>query len=827
MRLLVLLLVVVLAWVPGRAHAETRTETLRVPVAAEADGTPVELDATWHLPDDPGPYPAVILAHGFGGSKTDLEGQARAFAAEGYAVLSFTARGFGASGGRIHLNDPEIEGADLRALIDLAARRPDVRLDRSGDPRIGVTGASYGGAVALLAAADDPRIDAIAPIATWSDLGRALFPNHAADAPGPLQQQWIAGFFAATLRDAEGSAPTDATCGRFDPELCHQLLAAAETGRPSPELLSELQRRSPIEAADRLDAPTLLVQGMADSLFGLDQADAMAAALQRTGTQYAVHFTDGGHDAEPSDPDADERAVRAWFDTHLRGAPESVPAFSYPGVRPFRGIAKRFTADHYPGLAGVAVSLPIDAPAAPILTPPGGQPAAITRAPSFGRDESDSPFQAYPLAALPGQSAAFDTADLSEHHSAVGAPVVRLRVTSSAPEVTLFVSLWQVNGATAAQPRRGVAPVRVPVTPGRPTEIAVTLPGGTWSLERGSAWRVLVNSTDAAYANSMVARVDRVQVTALEFPEFTGTQVGTDQPLDPELVGVLIALGVVLVALVAWGFTHHQARVRLPERPELADVPVVVEGLSKAYPDGHRAVTDVSWRAEAGQVVGLLGPNGAGKTTTLRMVLGLIRPDSGGAWVRGVPVLPGAPVLRRVGALVEGPGLLPHLTGRQNLRAYWAATGRPDAEAGFDEALEVAALGGALDRPVKSYSQGMRQRLGIAQAMLGRPDLLILDEPTNGLDPPQIAAMRPILQAYAATGRTVVISSHLLWEVEQTCTHVVVMDAGRVLVSGRVEDLLDGKRHLEELFLSVIDEGRGSGGGPETLTDRLRKVRPR
>src|SRR5690606_39220520 len=229
---------------------------------------------------------------------------------------------------------------------------------------------------------------------------------------------------------------------------------------------------------------------------------------------------------------------------------------------------------------------------------------------------------------------------------------------------------------------------------------------------------------------------------------------------------------------------------RHPGREDLTDIPLVVDSLVKTYGDGHRAVDDVSWSAERGQVVGLLGPNGAGKTTTMRMMLGLITPDSGAVYVLGQRITPGAAVLGRVGALVEGPGFLPHLTGRQNLEAYWRATGRPVSEAGLEEALDVAALGGALDRPVRTYSHGMRQRLGIAQAMLGKPDLLFLDEPTNGLDPPQIAAMRPILQAYASTGRTVVVSSHLLSEVEMTCSHVVVMHAGRVVTAGRVDDLV-------------------------------------
>src|SRR5690606_25377266 len=209
--------------------------------------------------------------------------------------------------------------------------------------------------------------------------------------------------------------------------------------------------------------------------------------------------------------------------------------------------------------------------------------------------------------------------------------------------------------------------------------------------------------------------------------------------------------------------------------PELRDVPLVITGLTKRYRDGEFAVRDLSFRVERNQVLGLLGPNGAGKTTTLRMLMGLIHPDAGEIRIFGHRVTPGAPVLSRLGSFVEGPGFLPHLSGRANLELYWRATGRPLADAHLDEALEIAGLGAALDRPVRTYSQGMRQRLAIAQAMLGLPDLLVLDEPTNGLDPPQIAEMRRVLTRYAAGGRTVIVSSHLLAEVEQTCTHVVVM----------------------------------------------------
>jgi ABC-2 type transport system ATP-binding protein len=217
-------------------------------------------------------------------------------------------------------------------------------------------------------------------------------------------------------------------------------------------------------------------------------------------------------------------------------------------------------------------------------------------------------------------------------------------------------------------------------------------------------------------------------------------------------------------------------------------------------------VDGVTFQVEKGQVLGLLGPNGAGKTTTLRMLMGLIHPDAGEIRLFGHRVVPGAQVLSRLGSFVEGPGFLPHLSGRDNLDLYWKATGRPAADSHVDEAVKIADLGTALDRPVRTYSQGMRQRLAIAQAMLGLPDLLVMDEPTNGLDPPQIRAMRDVLVNYATDGRTVIISSHMLAEVEQTCTHVVVMHGGRGVAAGPVADIVGSERRLEDAFLAIIGE---------------------
>ena len=234
----------------------------------------------------------------------------------------------------------------------------------------------------------------------------------------------------------------------------------------------------------------------------------------------------------------------------------------------------------------------------------------------------------------------------------------------------------------------------------------------------------------------------------------------------------------------------------------------MVTGLVKEYPGGVRAVDGVDFTVPTGIVLGLLGPNGAGKSTTMRMMMGLISPTAGDVRIFGELIRPGSPVLSRIGCFIEGPGVLPHLTGRQNLDLFWRASGRI-GDSRMKEVLEIAGLGSAIDRRVRTYSQGMRQRVGIAQAMLGMPELLLLDEPTNGLDPPQIKEMREVMQAYTQGGRTVILSSHLLSEVEQTCSHVVVMGAGKVIAQGSVEALLREHhgRRLEDVFLDLVGEG--------------------
>jgi ABC-2 type transport system ATP-binding protein len=229
---------------------------------------------------------------------------------------------------------------------------------------------------------------------------------------------------------------------------------------------------------------------------------------------------------------------------------------------------------------------------------------------------------------------------------------------------------------------------------------------------------------------------------------------------------------------------------------------VEAEGLVKSFGSVH-AVDGLSFRVEPGQVVGLLGPNGAGKTTTVRMLVGLIRPNTGTARLLDEEVRPGAHVLERVGALVEKPAFVPYLSGLDNLRVHWLAGGDTWPAPGLEEALVVANLGDAVHRKTRGYSQGMRQRLGIAQALLNQPDLLILDEPTNGLDPAETRRLRGAIRTIADRGTTILVSSHILAEVEQVCTHALVIDHGKLVAQGTVADLVGASSAID---LVVDDE---------------------
>jgi ABC-2 type transport system ATP-binding protein len=902
---------------PSSPSPVVRAENETISVAGGPGVTGnVSIDATLYVPGLPGPLPAVLMAHGFGGSKLSIAGDARTLSAQGFVVLAYSARGFGASTGQIALDSLDYEIADARSLVTWLSKRPEVLQDAPGDPRVGVTGASYGGALALMLAGTDKRIDAVAPQITWNNLSTALFPNAIdsagagagtpasaqAAADGVFKKSWTAALLTSVIsgsaltNESSGSTAGDTTggggfgrgsgsgsgstgstadpaptpsasagaassgadvpaatasagCGRLMLTVCAAYSDAAQTGRESATLATLLARSSPSAVVDNITAPTLLMQGERDTLFGLDQADANARAIAAHGTTVAVSWYNGGHDGGSLDQ-VNRNRITNWFTYYLAGSgtrPADDFSYSVDGPLSDNGLARSRTLQvpSYPGLAGAApvaqITVPLTGGTQTVLNPPGGAPAGISSLP--GLSGLAGSLLGNLSLGIPGQTASFTSAPFRALTVIAGTPRLSIDVSAvpvagsigqgttsvgqsraSSSGAVLFASMSKVTaGGVKTLAGSAVAPVRIVLpTDGSAKAVRIDLPAVGFQVEVGSRLQVTFSTTDQAYAGPTSPAVYRISLTepassgaasgVLSLPDVGGVRVSAGEVPVGKLIAlivlaVLAVLGLFLLGRVrrARGIpTGHPAagsrRLGAPDVGAPDDgaqqvrspdpVPLEIVGLGKSYPGGVAAVTDVSFRVHSGQVLGLLGPNGAGKTTTLRMVMGLITPTAGEIRVFGQLVRPGADILARIGSFVEGSGFLPHLSGQKNLDLYWQATGRPKSDAHLVEALEIAALGKAINRKVKTYSQGMRQRLAIAQAMLGLPDLLILDEPTNGLDPPQIHAMREVLRGYAATGRTVVVSSHMLSEVEQTCSHVVVVHQGRTIASGTVAEMV-------------------------------------
>lgn len=741
----------------------------------------VEIDTSYFYGEGSGKRPAVLIGHGFGGSKNDVRDQAEKLAADGYAVLTWSARGFGKSGGAISLNDPEAEVKDVSGLIDWLAKRPEVQLDAEGDPRVGLTGASYGGAVSLLAAGHDERVDAIAPVITYWNLADALFPD------GVFKKLW-AGIFVTS----------GGGCEKFEKRLCEMYERVAVSGKPDPAAIELLTERSPSAVADRIEVPSLILQGQSDSLFPLGQADAMQKAISANGAPVSVDWISGGHDGGDNETPRVEGRVGAWFDRYLKEetGTDTGPAFRVTrtgGIDSTDGAALRrgASSDTYPGLRSGGREIALGEGTKTFRNPAGSAPPAISAVPGLGGGISQLSSLGVGLSLdFPGQFGRFDSAPLDTSVRVTGTPTVRVTVKATeGRDAVLFGKVYDVSpdGRQQRLPAQLVAPYRItPDQQGKPVELA--LPAVDHEFDAGHRMRLVLSATDLGYASPAEPATYAVTLDGpLTVP--TAPAVRTAAAALPWWTWGLPAAALVIAAALL--LTARRRTATPAPDPGLTDVPLQITGLSKKYAKSvdRYAVRELSFRVEKGQVLGLLGPNGAGKTTTLRMLMGLITPDEGEIRVFGQAIRPGAPVLSRVGAFVEGAGFLPHLSGRANLDLYWQATGRPAEDAHIDEALGIAGLGDALARAVRTYSQGMRQRLAIAQAMLGMPDLLILDEPTNGLDPPQIREMRDVMIRYAAGGRTVIVSSHLLSEVEQSCTHLVVMDRGRLVQAGPVAEI--------------------------------------
>ena len=243
---------------------------------------------------------------------------------------------------------------------------------------------------------------------------------------------------------------------------------------------------------------------------------------------------------------------------------------------------------------------------------------------------------------------------------------------------------------------------------------------------------------------------------------------------------------------------------------------IEINGLSKRF-GGVAAVDDLSFTARQGAVTGFLGPNGAGKTTTLRMLLGLASPTSGSATIDGQPYAQLADPARHVGAVLETTGFHPGRRARDHLRVLAAAGGLPSAR--VDEVLGQVGLAEAANRRVKGFSLGMRQRLGLASALLGRPAVLILDEPANGLDPEGVHWLRQFLRGFADNGGTVLVSSHLLAEVAQTVDEVVIIANGRLVTQSSLADLTSRSQSGVRVRTPDAEALRGALGAEEIAAE--------
>ena len=295
-----------LALLPGAVGASGETSEM-------IETSPgVSIDTSKYLPKKL-PAPAILIAHGFGGSKESVEAEAKFFASKGFVVLTWTARGFGESTGQIEMNSIDAEVADTRALISYLALSKDVLLDAQGDPRVGIMGSSYGGANALLTASQDPRIDAVIADITWSDLQQDLFPQSVerSRVSGPFKKVWAGTFFSAVSLQSAYLGE----CGSFSQRWCDAYENAVLQGEPSQAEKDLLASVSPINYASTISAPTLLSQGQADSLFPLNESSKTAQVIKKANpdTPLSMIWHADGHDGASSQAPYLREEFLKWF----------------------------------------------------------------------------------------------------------------------------------------------------------------------------------------------------------------------------------------------------------------------------------------------------------------------------------------------------------------------------------------------------------------------------------------------------------------------------------------------------------------------------------
>ncbi|MCW2984615.1 MAG: transporter ATP-binding protein, partial [Conexibacter sp.] len=366
------------------------------------------------------PAPAVLTTNGFGGSKDDQQAMATALAQRGYVVLSYSGLGFGGSGCRIELDDPDWDGKAGSQLVSYLASLDDVRRDGPGDPRVGMIGGSYGGQIQYAVAGQDARVDTIVPIITWNDLAYSLTPNNTdltsgvtSSTPGVAKYQWASLFTAVGITDGLQNIQADpsrdvTTCPNFDARVCPAVVEAGITGAPSPTTLQLLRHASVSSYIKDIKIPTLLLQGEADTLFNLDEAIATYQSLRSQGTPVKMVWQSWGHSNSTPAPGelgdgaggyspvdavgnltAEGRVVEQWLDHYLADDP-AAPALDFTYFRdwvPYSGDATPAygRADAYP--AGTDQAVALGGPATQTLaTPPAGAPTSVTEISALSQD---------------------------------------------------------------------------------------------------------------------------------------------------------------------------------------------------------------------------------------------------------------------------------------------------------------------------------------------------------------------------------------------------------------------------------------------------------
>jgi predicted acyl esterase len=544
-------------------HAYTTTSLSIAVVDGPNDDHHVTIDADIYVPDNATaqtPQPAVIYTNGFGGAKDDGSGVATSqfFARHGYVVLAYSSQGFGKSGGVIELDSPNYDVKDAKAMISYLATLPYVQKDAPGDPRVGMTGGSYGGGIQLLTAEFDPRLDVITPFRTWNSLEYSLAPNNLGTSMdwqngpvGVFKQGWTSLFFAsgasqpAMGNGGTGGDPAAIQCPGFDPSVCTAYATTVVSGGATPATRALVDASSPASYISHLHIPTLLAQGESDTLFNLDESVRTYQVLRAAHVPVKLIWQSGGH-GYPDQPGEGDvfgsdftnpegkflpQQLLAWMDHWLRG---NTSVDTGPGFQWFRdwvsydqngSAAPAFgSAPAYPVASGqtfllsgstALVARGAGAPvagSAQIVNPPGGQPAAYSETPNFQSPGSTlpggapSPFTGLQPQDVPGQFAAFTSAPFAADTEAVGVPTAHLHVSSAAGQpVVLFGKVFDVDAAgTATLIHRLVAPVRI-ADPSRPVDM--TLLGFAHLFPAGHSVRVEFAATDMYYAGSRVPDV--------------------------------------------------------------------------------------------------------------------------------------------------------------------------------------------------------------------------------------------------------------------------------------------------------------------------------